>query len=202
MNKKIGLYFGSFNPIHIGHLLVATHMREAAQLDENNTELDEVWFIVSPENPFKTNTDLADEKHRLQMVKLAIQNVDYFKVSDIEFNLPKPSYTHITLKELTKNFPTHKFHLIIGEDNVANFKDWKEADWILDNFEVLVYSRKVNSMQYAVEKSHDLRLTTYNLPMFDISSTAIRKRIKENKCIKYFVTENVNYYIENSKLYS
>ncbi len=194
MTKNIGLYFGSFNPIHVGHLLVATHIREAAQLDE-------VWFIVSPQNPFKINTELVDENDRLEMVKLAIENVDYFKVSDIEFNLEKPSYTHITLKELRKNYKKHKFHLIIGEDNVAKFHEWKEAAWILDNFKVLVYRRQVNSMQYAVEKSYDSQFTTHDLPMFDISSTEIRNRIKNNQFIKYFITENVEQYITFHKLF-
>ncbi len=189
MTKTIGLYFGSFNPIHIGHLLVATHITEAARLDE-------VWFIVSPQNPFKQNSELADEHHRLQMVKLAVENVDYFKVSDIEFQLEKPSYTHITLKELTKQFPEYTFHLIIGEDNVAKFNEWKEADWILENFEVLVYRRQVD-----VEETQDSRLTTYDLPMFDISSTSIRNRIHNNQAISYFVTKNVEQYIAFHKLY-
>lgn len=196
MTKNIGLYFGSFNPIHIGHLLVATHIREAAQLDNCHTKLDEVWFIVSPQNPFKNNSDLADEKHRLQMVKLAIENVDYFSVSDIEFNLPKPSYTHITLKELSKQFPDNKFHLIIGEDNVSKFHEWKEANWILENFKVLVYNRTTENL-----KSQNLNLKIYNLPMFDISSTEIRNRIKDNQPIRYFVSENVEQYIRFHKLF-
>jgi nicotinate-nucleotide adenylyltransferase len=175
---------------------LATHIREAAQLDESHTELDEVWFIVSPQNPFKNSADLADENHRLEMVKLAIENVPYFKVLDIEFHLPKPSYTHVTLKELMKQFSTHKFSLIIGEDNVAKFNEWKEVDWILENVSVLVYNRTIENLT-----THDSRLTTFNLPLFDISSTEIRKRIKQNLSIKYFVTEKVNYYIENSSLY-
>ena len=119
--KKIGLYFGSFNPVHIGHLLVATHIKEAAKLDE-------VWLVVSPQNPFKINTYLINAAHRLQMVKLATENVNYFKVSDIEFQLPKPSYTHHTIKQLKQQFPTHQFSLIIGSDNINKFDEWKEAD--------------------------------------------------------------------------
>ena len=186
---KIGLYFGSFNPIHIGHLLVATHIREAVQLDE-------VWFVVSPQNPFKQMNELADEQHRLEMVKLAIENVDYFKAIDIEFNLPKPSYTYITLKELTKQFPENKFHIIIGEDNVAKFKDWKEADWIMSKFDVLVYERKTENI-----KSNISNLIFFNLPLFDISSTEIRNRIRNNQSIKYFVTDNVEQYITFHKLF-
>jgi nicotinate-nucleotide adenylyltransferase len=149
MHKNIGLFFGSFNPIHIGHLLLATHMREAAALDE-------VWFIVSPQNPFKKSSELADEQHRLEMVKLATEKVEYFKVSDIEFQLEKPSYTHITLKALSKKYPEHTFKLIIGEDNVAKFYEWKEADWILENYKVLVYRRQVDHRK-------NTRCTTYNI---------------------------------------
>lgn len=187
---KIGLFFGSFNPIHIGHLLVATHIREAENLDE-------IWFIVSPQNPFKQNADLADEKHRLEMVKLATENVDYFNVLDIEFNLPKPSYTHLTLKELTKQFPEQKFHLIIGEDNVAKFHDWKEANWIQDNFDIIVYNRTIESRK----KIQDSRFKIINSKMFDISSTEIRNRIQQHKSIHFFVTEKVNYYIQQNKVY-
>ncbi|HUM53346.1 MAG TPA: nicotinate (nicotinamide) nucleotide adenylyltransferase [Chitinophagales bacterium] len=190
MTKKIGLFFGSFNPIHVGHLLLATHMRETVQLDE-------IWFIVSPQNPFKNSSDLADEHHRLEMVKLAIEHVDYFKVLDIEFQLPKPSYTHITLKELMKKFPENKFHLIIGEDNVAKFHEWKEVDWILENVSVLVYNRTTETIT-----THNSRLTTFfNLPLFDISSTEIRNRIKNTQSIKYFVDESVMKYLLINKLY-
>lgn len=187
----IGLLFGSFNPVHHGHLLLATHLRETAGLDE-------VWFIVSPQNPFKLNSNLADEYHRLEMVKIAVENVPYFNVSDIEFQLDKPSYTHITLKKLQHQFPSHQFSLIIGKDNAANFQEWKEADWILNNVEILVYNRT------AEDKTINFELTAfnyYNLPLFDISSTIIRKRVKENQSVRYFVPENVEHYIRFHKLY-
>ena len=180
----IGLYFGSFNPIHHGHLLVATYIKEVAALDE-------IWFIVSPQNPFKKNDELADEHHRLEMAKLATEAVDFLKVSDIEFKLEKPSYTHITLKELTKQFPEHTFHLIIGEDNVAKFHSWKEASWILDHHEVLVYNR-VHTNKTTTK---DARLRLYNLPILDISATNIRQRIQQQQSIRYFVPENVEHYI-------
>lgn len=186
---NIGLYFGSFNPIHIGHLLVATHIREKAQLDE-------IWFIVSPQNPFKINSELADEKHRLQMVNIAIENINYFKAIDIEFNLPKPSYTHITLKELSKKFPENNFSIIIGEDNIAKYKDWKEANWIQENFEILVYNRKTEN-----NTTHHSSFIIQHLPLIDISSTEIRERIKNNLPINYFVTENVKKYLLINKIY-
>lgn len=170
-------------------MLVATYMREAAQLDE-------IWFIISPQNPFKINAELADENHRLEMAKLSTEDVDYFKVSDIEFHLPKPSYTHLTLKELIKQFPQNKFHLIIGEDNVAKFHEWKEAEWITDNFHILVYNR--THQNNITEHS---KFEIQNLPLIDISSTEIRKRVKQNLPIKYFVTEKTQLYMLNNKLY-
>lgn len=192
--STIGLYFGSFNPIHIGHLLVATHIREAAGLDA-------IWFVVSPQNPFKQNTELADEHHRLKMVQLAIEGIDYFQVTDIEFQLDKPSYTHITLKALTQQYPQHQFKLIIGGDNVAKFHEWKEVDWILDHYEVLVYNRPSSTITSEQKPTHDLRLITYDLPLFDISSTEIRNRLQQNQAVRYFVPDNVEQYIRFHNLY-
>jgi nicotinate-nucleotide adenylyltransferase len=189
--QKIGLYFGSFNPVHIGHLLVATHIKEAAKLDE-------VWLVVSPQNPFKINTYLINAAHRLQMVKLATENVNYFKVSDIEFQLPKPSYTHQTLKELSKIYTGIEFQVIIGEDNVAQLHQWKEIDWIFNNFQIIVYNRTIEDKNHKYSIN---QLKYYNLPMFDISSTEIRNRIAHNQSIQYFVTENVKQYIEFHNLY-
>lgn len=189
---KIGLYFGSFNPVHIGHLLVATHIQETANLDE-------IWFIVSPQNPFKKNIDLAPENHRLEMVKLAIEPISNFKVLDIEFNLPKPSYTHITLKELKIKYPKYGFKLIIGADNVEKFHEWKEAEWIQNNIEILVYNR--NKYQESRIKNKDNYFKIQKLPLIDISSTEIRNRVKENKSIHYFVTEKVEKYIVDNQTY-
>ena len=189
---QIGLYFGSFNPVHIGHLLVATHIREAANLDE-------IWFIVSPQNPFKKNVDLAPENHRLEMVKLAIEPISNFKVIDIEFNLPKPSYTHLTLKELKKNYPKYDFKLIIGADNIEKFHEWKETEWIQKNVEILVYNRNKN--QASSVNNQDNYFKIQNLPLLDISSTEIRNRIKENKSILYFIPEKVENYIVDNQIY-
>ncbi len=190
MPKKIGLYFGSFNPIHIGHLLVATHLREAALLDE-------VWFIISPQNPFKVNHELEDEEDRLEMVKLAIEDIPYFKAIDIEFHLPRPSYTHITLKELYKQFSQYSFKIIIGEDNVSKFQDWKEAEWIQSNFEILIYNRTGYRSEHSIRNAR-----LYTLPLIDISSTEIRERIKNNKSIDFFIPDAVKHYITFHKLYS
>ena len=193
---KIGLLFGSFNPIHIGHLLIATLMRE-------NSGLDEVWLVVSPLNPFKINSDLADENHRLEMVKIAVKDSDHLKLTAIEYNLSRPSYTHQTLKELKSGFPNHIFSVIIGEDNVSKFSEWKESGWILDNFEILVYNRSTPNKKEAINDTiKHPGLKTFTLPVFDISSTEIRDRIKNNKAIRYFVPETVEQYIRFHKLYS
>lgn len=190
---KIGLLFGSFNPVHTGHLLVATLMRESAGLEE-------VWLVVSPLNPFKVNTELADENQRLEMVRLALIGSEHLKVSDIEFSLPKPSYTHYTLKELCDQYPEDTFSLIIGEDNAASFGDWKEAAWIKANFEILVYNRDhANAKDLSL---NDPAFKRYQLPAFDISSTDIRNRIKNNKSIRYFLPETVEQFIRFHKLYT
>ena len=134
--KKVGLFFGSFNPIHTGHLAVAE-----ACLNEHR--LDQVWFVVSPQNPFKLSTELAPEEHRLEMAKIAIAGNLRFAVSDIEMYLPKPSYTRHTLAQLTSDFPDHRFSLILGEDILVSFHKWKEDRWKLDHFELLVYPRAI-----------------------------------------------------------
>ncbi|MDB5227380.1 MAG: nicotinate-nucleotide adenylyltransferase [Bacteroidota bacterium] len=191
---NVGLFFGSFNPIHVGHLLAATYIREAAGLDN-------VWFIVSPQNPFKKTEDLIDETHRLEMTKLAVQNTPYLKVSDVEFSLSKPSYTHQTLKELERLHKKANFHIIIGEDLVVEFDSWKEATWIRENFKVIVYNRSVDGPQSTVHSKKNSNFKLFRLPLFDISSTEIRKRIKNKQPIRFFVTPHVEQYIAFHKLY-
>ena len=189
--QKIGLLFGSFNPIHHGHLLLATYIKEAANLDE-------IWFIVSPQNPFKINAVLIDEHHRLKMVQLAIEKNEHFKVNDIEFQLDKPSYTYITIQKLQAQFSNCHFSLIIGEDNLEQLHKWKEIDWIINNVEVLVYNRTtVNNST----KISNQQIKQYTLPLMDISATEIRQRIKEKKSIQYFVPEAVEQYIKFHNLY-
>src|SRR5574344_537913 len=134
MGKKVALYFGSFNPVHIGHLIIA-------QSIVNNFTLDELWFIVSPRNPLKAKKTLISEFQRLYMVKEAIEDNPNFKASDIEFNLPKPSYTAHTLAYLTEKYPNVSFYLVMGEDNLSTFHQWKNQEYILENFEILVYPR-------------------------------------------------------------
>lgn len=189
--KKIGLLFGSFNPVHHGHLLLATHIREAAGLDE-------IWLVVSPQNPFKQVSDLADEQHRLNMAESACAQHDFIKVCAIEFELEKPSYTYKTLELLKSLHSDDQFTLIIGGDNVSKFKDWKNVNWILENFEVFIYNRTNYSI---AEESLTTKMKVFQLPLFDISSTEIRNRIKNGQTIRYFVPEDVEHYIRFHKLY-
>lgn len=182
---KIGLLFGSFNPIHIGHLIIANSMIHLAQLDE-------VWLVVTPQNPFKINADLMDENERMKMVKIAIKDNSKLKSCDIEFNLPKPNYTIDTLIYLQKAHPENKFYLVIGEDNLVNFDKWKDYNLIFENFEVLVYPRPYTPN--STFKIHP-RVHIYNCPLLDISSTYIRENLKYGKSIKYLVHDEVEKYI-------
>ncbi len=131
---KIGLYFGTFNPIHIGHLIIANHLAE-------HTDLDQIWFVVTPHNPHKNKASLLEDYHRLQMVHLATEDYPKIKPSDIEFKLPQPNYTINTLTYLTEKYPNHIFSLIMGEDNLASFHKWKNQDIILQNHDIFVYPR-------------------------------------------------------------
>ena len=132
--RNIGLYFGSFNPIHIGHLIIAEYMIE-------NSDLDEIWFVVSPSNPLKKKESLLDERQRLYMVNIAIEDDARFRSSDIEFKLPYPSYTCVTLAHLTERYPEKNFSLIMGEDNLENIEKWKNYEFILNNFHIYTYPR-------------------------------------------------------------
>ncbi|MDX2191604.1 MAG: nicotinate (nicotinamide) nucleotide adenylyltransferase [Bacteroidota bacterium] len=182
---KIGLLFGSFNPIHIGHLIIANTMVDLANLDE-------VWLVVTPLNPFKNKKELLDENERLKMVNLAIANNPRLKSSDIEFNLPKPNYSIDTLMYMKNTYPEHIFYLVIGEDNLVKFDQWKDYNEIFENFEVLVYPRPYTPNTQL--KIHP-RVHIFNCPLLDISSTYIRENIKYNKSIKYLVHEGVEKYI-------
>ncbi len=189
---KIGLFPGSFNPIHIGHLLLATYMKEKANFDE-------VWFIVSPQNPLKDVKTLAKEEHRYKMVEMAISQHLYFKVSDIEFHLPKPSYTIDTLSELKNTFKEHTFSLILGEDNLENLHKWKNYEEIIKNNHIYIYNRKT-AHDYTDKWQHP-HFHYIKLPFLDISSTEIRSRIEGQLVIKYMVLESVEKYINEHHLY-
>jgi len=179
---KVGLFFGSFNPIHIGHLIIANIMVGTAGLDE-------VWFVVSPLNPFKKSSrSLIHEFDRIDMVERAIEDNPSLKASDIEFHLPKPSYTIDTLTHISEKYPDHTFSLIIGEDNLAAFKKWKNSEVILENFTLMVYPRP--EAETSELKNHP-HVKVVNAPMLDISATFIRKCTRNHQSVKYLIHEKV-----------
>jgi nicotinate-nucleotide adenylyltransferase len=188
---KIGLFFGSFNPIHVGHLIIANTMAQ-------NTDLNQVWFVVSPQNPFKKTASLLHEFDRLDMVQMAIADNPKLKVSDIEFNLPKPSYTIDSLTYMQEKFPNHQFSLIIGGDNLEQLVRWKNYQQILDYYGLYVYPRP-QSAKSELEKHPNVRLV--EAPLMDISATFIRECIKNHKSIKYLVSEAVEAYILRKKFF-
>jgi nicotinate-nucleotide adenylyltransferase len=189
--QKIGLFFGSFNPIHIGHLIIANIMAE-------NTDLHKVWFVVSPQNPFKPSKGLLHEFDRFDMVKAAIADHYKLEASDVEFNLPKPSYTIHTLAYLTEKFPGKEFKVIIGEDNLENFTKWKNHEEILNQFGLYVYPRPHVTNSDLKRHPH---VKMIEAPLLDISATYIRNCIKGNKSIRYLVPETVENMIRLKDFY-
>lgn len=189
--KKIGLFFGSFNPIHMGHLIIANVMAQ-------NTDLDKVWLVVSPQNPFKPSKGLLHEFDRYDLVKAAIADNHKLEVSDVEFHLPKPSYTIHTLAYLTEKYPNKEFKVIIGEDNLENFTKWKNHEQILNQYGLYVYPRP--HVTNSDLKRHP-QVTIVEAPMIDISATYIRNCIKNNKSIRYLVPETVENMIRMKNFY-
>src|SRR5258708_6059033 len=190
---QVGLYLGSFNPIHHGHLLIANYILE-------NTELDQVWFVVSPQNPLKPSGSLLNEYHRLYLVQLAVEGENRLKASDIEFKLPKPSYTADTLTYLQEKYPSHEFSVIMGSDSFQNLSRWKNAEWLLKNYSIYVYKRPEHEQLPIYAGAKDIHLL--NAPLLPISSTQIRQNIKEGKSIRYWVPETVRIEIERNGYYS
>ncbi len=188
---QIGLFFGSFNPIHNGHLIIAQSVLEFARLDE-------IWFIVSPQNPLKKNKKLLHEFDRLDMVRLAIEDNIRFRASDIEFHMPKPSFTIDTLTYLREKFPEKSFKLIIGGDNLAIFPKWKNSQQILDSFGLIVYPRPGSTPGELINHPN---VSYIEAPIMSISATFIRKCIQEEKSIRYLVPGKVADFIESKKLY-
>lgn len=178
---EVGLFFGSFNPIHTGHMIIASLVKETTQVSE-------VWFVVSPQNPFKKNKSLLHEFDRLDMVRAAIADDYQFKAVDVEFNMPKPSYTIDTLTVLQEKHSDKKFHLIIGEDNLVSFPKWKNADQLLKHFNLIVYPRKGSKSS---ELIHHENVSMIEAPEVDISATLIRKLIRQGKSVKYLVPDAV-----------
>ncbi|MBE8727377.1 nicotinate (nicotinamide) nucleotide adenylyltransferase [Flavobacterium hungaricum] len=190
---KIGLYFGTYNPIHVGHLIIANHMAEFADLDQ-------IWMVVTPHNPLKKKSTLLDDHQRLEMVFLATENYPKIKPSDIEFKLPQPSYTVITLAHLQEKYPTHEFSLIMGEDNLKTLHKWKNYEVILENHDIYVYPRISDEPENAELKSHP-KIHVIDAPIVEISSTFIRNSIKEGKNIQPLLPPKVWAYIDHNNFY-
>ena len=186
---KIGLFFGSFNPIHIGHLIIANHVIE-------HSDLDKIWFVVSPQNPLKPAATLLNEYNRLHFVQIAIENDPRFFASNIEFNLPKPSYTIDTLTYLSEKYPKHSFSIIMGSDSYNNLSNWKNHEALVSNYDITVYSRE----GFEPEKKND-RIHLLTAPVLNISSTYIRNQIKAGKSIKYLVPDTVYNELAHSNYY-
>jgi nicotinate-nucleotide adenylyltransferase len=187
---NIGLYFGSFNPIHTGHLIIANHFI-------NNSDLQQVWLVVSPQNPLKPSGSLLNEYHRLHLVQTAIEGETNIRASKVEFNLPKPSYTINTLIYLEEKYPQHKFIIIMGSDSLKNITKWKNYNLLLKNYDIYIYPRpNFNSKEDTIKKSKII-----NAPEIDISSTQIRKLIKEKKSIRYLVPDSVMEEIKKNNYY-
>jgi nicotinate-nucleotide adenylyltransferase len=187
---NIGLYFGSFNPIHLGHLIIANHVL-------NETHIEKIWFVVSPQNPLKESRSLLNEFDRLHLVRLATQDDNRIKCSDIEFNLAKPSYTTNTLAFLSEKYPEHKFAIIMGSDSYQNLAKWKNYETIISNYPIYIYKREGSEIIKSFEKEPII----LNAPIIQISASQIRENIKSGKSIRYLVPEIVREEIETRKFY-
>jgi len=190
---KIGLFFGTFNPIHVGHLTIANHLAE-------HSDLDQVWFVVTPHSPFKKKSSLLDDHQRLEMVYLATKDYPNLKQSDIEFNLSQPNYTINTLTYLEEKFPKHEFALIMGEDNLKSFHKWKNFEVILERFFIYVYPRISSGLTEHRFKNHN-KIVHVESPIMELSSTFIRSSIKNGKNIRPMLPENVWQYIDEMNFY-
>lgn len=187
---KIGLYFGSFNPVHVAHLIIANHIL-------NETDIEKVWFVISPQNPFKSESSLLNEYHRLHLVRLATEDDNRIKASDIEFGLPKPSYTASTLAYLAEKNPEHEFCIIMGSDSFQNLHKWKNYEVIVKNYTVFVYRRP----GFEIENQTGVKLQILEAPLLQLSATQLRKYIQEGKSVRYMIPDKVLEEIEKGRYY-
>lgn len=200
---KVGLYFGTFNPIHVGHLIIANHMAEYSDLDQ-------IWMVVTPHNPLKKKSTLLDDYHRLQMVHLATEDFPKIKPSDIEFKLPQPNYTVHTLIHLQEKYPNHEFSLIMGEDNIRSLHKWKNYQILLENHAIYVYPRLeakgqtsesvATDTESALFKNHS-KIHLIDAPVVEISSTFIRENIKKGKNVQPLLPSKVWKYVDHNNFY-
>ncbi|NND52508.1 MAG: nicotinate-nucleotide adenylyltransferase [Flavobacteriaceae bacterium] len=193
MKKKIGLFFGTFNPIHVGHLTIANHMAEYSDLDQ-------VWFVVTPHSPFKTKSSLLEDHQRLEMVYLATKDYQKLQPSNIEFKLPQPNYTINTLTYLEEKYPDHEFALIMGEDNLKSFHKWKNYERILDRHDIYIYPR-LSKGKIETQFDGHARISKIDAPIMELSSTFIRKAIKEGKLVRPMLPEPVWQYLDEMNFY-
>jgi nicotinate-nucleotide adenylyltransferase len=191
LHLKIGLYFGTFNPIHIGHMAIANFIVDYADIDE-------LWFVVSPQNPHKKKKNLLNDYHRLEMVHRAVDDDKRFRVSNIEFSLPKPSYTVDTLTYLKEHYPEHHFKIIMGSDNLEKFPKWKNYEQIVENYGIIIYPRPgFDPSKYQLPSSTEI----LNAPQMEISSTFIRKAIRDGKDVRHFLPQKTWEYLEEMNFY-
>ncbi|ARV07171.1 nicotinic acid mononucleotide adenylyltransferase [Polaribacter sp. SA4-10] len=191
--SKIGLYFGTFNPIHVGHLIIANHMVE-------NSDLDEIWMVVTPHNPFKKKNSLLENNHRLELVYRATESYSKIKPSDIEFKLPQPNYTVHTLAHISELYPDKYFSLIMGEDNLKSFHKWKNFETILALYHIYVYPR-ISEGKTENQFTNHPKIHKVDAPIVEISSTMIRNGIKDKKNIRPLLTKEVWEYIDEMNFY-
>lgn len=192
--KKTGLFFGSFNPIHIGHLILANYILE-------NSDMDELWFVVSPQNPFKDKKSLLNDHNRLDMVQLAVKHYPKMRASNVEFSLPKPSYTIDTLTYLHEKYPQHAFSLIMGEDNLAGLSKWKNAELLIKNHQIIVYPRIFEGKKSAEDYLKHENISLVKAPMIELSATEIRNMIREGKNVRPMLPPEVFEYLDGSSFY-
>ncbi len=187
---NIGLFFGSFNPVHHGHLIIANHIL-------NDALVDKIWFVVSPQNPLKETKSLLNENQRYYLTDLAVADDDRLRVTDVEFSLERPSYTSVTLAYLTEKYPQHRFFVIMGGDSFQNITKWKNYEYILKNYTIILYNRP----GFEISERYAADIIEMKAPLLEISATAIRKLIQEKKSIRYLMPENVIEEIEKGGYY-
>lgn len=192
--KKVGLFFGSFNPIHIGHLILANYILE-------NSDMAELWFVVSPQNPFKDKKTLLKDHNRLDMVQLSVKNYPKMRASNVEFSLPKPSYTIDTLTYLKEKYPDHSFALIMGEDNLKGLPKWKNSDKLIENYQIIVYPRLFAGEKQENEYLKHENISMVNAPIIELSATEIRNMIKNEKNVRPMLPPEVFEYLDGSNFY-
>ncbi|NNF32888.1 MAG: nicotinate-nucleotide adenylyltransferase [Saprospiraceae bacterium] len=188
---KVGLFFGSFNPVHVGHMIIANFMAQ-------NTDLDQVWMVVSPQNPLKKKNSLAKDRDRIHLVNLAIGDNLLLRSSDVEFSMPKPSYTIDTLAYLGEKYPKYEFVLIMGGDNLRTIHKWKNYEKLISDYNIYIYKRP----KYSTKKWEDhATIKIYEAPLLDISASYIRDQVKRRHSIQYLVPQEVYEYLDETRLY-